>query len=411
MAKFLLRTVNIIFHILCIAALLFLVCGSLKRYHNNKSSLNEDFRRFQTNGSSVYPSISMCFTSPFLGRKLEKLVTGLTPSHYSDFIIGRTNYSSILAGISYQDVSLNVKDFVISATFSSKTKEVSEQSTSLIDSITYTDLSFYVWRFLRCFTFNVPYDEDVIVNELVIELNRTVFPNNVRPMSGWAKEHGLSMLYHLPNQLFKSYTTRKIVWPKELLQPYSTYSYVENIEILKRRHVTKDSCTDVENYDEHFKELVVSSVGCYPPYGKANLDAPMCDSKEKLMKVSEKMWDRFYGKVFTAPPCTTIQRIDVEYLDSEPWDEDTSTADSLYFPIFFRDITYKNVVQVRDYSHSDLGGDVGGYLGLLLGYALVQVPNLIWKLFAFLTSEEKSFRKTIRNCFSKNKENEIHEIV
>ena len=393
---------------MCIAALLFLICGSLQRYHNNKSSLNETFRRFQTNGSSVYPSISMCFTSPFLKRKLEKFVRGLTPLQYSDFIIGRANYTRILADIGYQDVSLNVKDFVISATFSSKTKEVSEQSTSIIASITYTDLSAAVWRFLRCFTFNVPYDEDVIVNEVVIEFNRTVFPNDIRPMNGWAKEHGLSMFYHLPNQLFKSYTTRKMLWSKELLQPYSTYSYIENIEILRRRHVTKDSCTDVKNYDEYFKELIVSAVGCYPPYWTADFDAPMCDSKEKLMKVSEKMWDGYYGKDYTVPPCTTIQRIDVEYIDSEPWDDGTNTDDSLYFPIFFRDITYKDVEQVREYSHNDLGGDVGGYVGLLLGYAIVQIPNLLWKFFTFLTSEEKSFRIIIRNYFSKNKENEVN---
>ena len=113
MTKFLLRTVNIVFHILCIAALLFLICGSLQRYHNNKSSINETYRRFQTNGSSVYPSTSMCFTSPFLERKLKKFVRGLTPSHYSDFIVGKANFTRILADIVYQDVSLNVKDFVI----------------------------------------------------------------------------------------------------------------------------------------------------------------------------------------------------------------------------------------------------------------------------------------------------------
>ena len=406
MRKIFLRTFNIFVHVICIAALILLIYGSLKQYHDNKNSLNETFQRFQTNGSSVYPSMSMCFSSPFSKSKLEKRVNGLTPLHYSDFILGKSDYTEILANISYQDVSIDIKDFLISANVSSKSIDDFEHLTSIIDSIITTDLSVYTVRFLRCFTFNIPYVEDVIINMLVVEFNRTIFPEGKRPMNGWAEEFGLSLHYHLPNQLFKSYSTRKIMWPEEPLKLYTTFSYVANIEILRRRHISKGSCTDVKNYDEWFKKQIVSSVGCYPPYWNSSIDVPICDTKEKLIEVSKRQWDRFYGKIPTTPPCTTLQRIDVEYLDSEPWETDSNT--SLYFPTFFRDVTYKNVKQVRAYSHSDMYGDIGGYVGLLLGYAIVQIPNLLWKLIAFLVSEEKSFGITMRKILGSKENNKGH---
>ena len=79
-----------------------------------------------------------------------------------------------------------------------------------------------------------------------------------------------------------------------------------------------------------------------------------------------------------------MPNIDLEYLDSEPWEGDNENY--LYFPIFFRDKSYKEIKQSRQYGLRDLLGDVGGVNGFLLGYSLVQVPNFIWAACMFLKS-------------------------
>ena len=348
------------------------------------------------------------FTSPFSKTKLEKHVEGLTPSEYSDFLIGRTNYTHDLAKINYQDVAIEINDFLISATVSSKIKEISQQSKSIIPSITSAELSIFVWRFLKCFTFNIPYEKDAIISQILIELNRTIFPNKSRPMNGWGEDFGISLYYHLPNQLFKSYPTRKIMWPSETSKSYSIFSYIANIEILQLRKITEDTCIDVENYDEWFKNQVVSSVGCYPPYWNITLKIPMCNTKEKLIDFSEKLWDSFYGKIEMASPCRTIQGIDVEYLDSQKYDE--GSENSLYIPMFFRDTLYKRVKQVRAYSLHDLTGDIGGYVGLLLGYAIVQIPNFLRNCISFIASKERTCGMlTTGRVISSNEDNHYHK--
>ena len=396
------KSINVVFHLICVITLLVFTYQLLKNYHKNANSLNVRFRRFQSNKSSVYPSVSMCFTSPFLSKKLERFAEGLSPSQYSDFIMGKTDYTSHLGNISHQEVSLQIDDFLVSASISSKTKEVSEQQTSIVSNITSVHLSVFVWRFLKCFTFNIPYDESIIISQLVIELNRKIFPNNTRPMNGWAENFGLSLYYHLPNQLFKSYPTRKLMWPKETLESYSTFTYIANIELITLRQIKKDSCIDSRNYDEWFIKQVILSVGCSPPYWTTNLRVPKCNTKEKLKEVSEELWNRFYGKIDVPLPCTKVQRIDVEYLDTEPWDSDSNN--SLYFPIFFRDTTYKDISQVRAYTSSDLFGDIGGFVGLLLGYAIVQLPTLVRNFFSFLTSEEHNCRIVLQT-FLKGRDN------
>ena len=117
------------------------------------------------------------------------------------------------------------------------------------------------------------------------------------------------------------------------------------------------------------------SVGCFPPYWKTLTRVPACNTTKQLRQISNKFWDRFYGKDAWNSPCITMQNIDLEYLDSEPWDGDNENY--LYFPIFFHDKLYKEIKQARAYEFRDLFGDIGGINGFLLGYSLVQVPTLI----------------------------------
>ena len=389
---------TISFHLFCITWAIFWAKHAFIEYRKNHNSLHVHYNRFQKNNSSTYPSVSMCFSTPFKSNELENHEKGITPFQYSNFIMGITNYSESLAKIRFEDVILQLDDFLISATISSKNIGLDEEELPINSNITSVNLSVYVWRFLKCFSFNIPYDEGVIINKLLITINRNIFPNKRRPMDGWAKYFGISMYYHLPNQLLKSYSTRKIMWPRETLRSYSSVIYISNIEILIRRRKTPTSCTSIMNYDKWIIEEIISSVGCFPPYWNTSMRLPACNATKQLRQISNTFWDRFYGNAARIPPCITMQHIDLEYLDSEPWEGDNENH--LYFPIFFRDKSYKEIKQARQYELRDLLGDVGGVNGFLLGYSLVQVPNFIWAACMFLKSMK---RRIVSKAFSLKK--------
>jgi len=43
----------------------------------------------------------------------------------------------------------------------------------------------------------------------------------------------------------------------------------------------------------------------------------------------------------------------------------------------YRQTSFKHKIQSRAYTFDDVVGTVGGYIGLFLGYALIQIPDLI----------------------------------
>ena len=44
---------------------------------------------------------------------------------------------------------------------------------------------------------------------------------------------------------------------------------------------------------------------------------------------------------------------------------------------FYDQIRFRDTIQTKAYPFDSLVGNMGGYMGLFLGYSLVQVPNLI----------------------------------
>ena len=53
-------------------------------------------------------------------------------------------------------------------------------------------------------------------------------------------------------------------------------------------------------------------------------------------------------------------------------------------------VRFRDTVSTQEYTFDELVGNVGGYIGLFLGYALIQLPKLIMSL---LHSLKKSIRK------------------
>ena len=409
MKKWIWKFFRVVFHLICITAVIFWSRDCIRHYHENRNALHIQERRFQSQNSSVYPTVSLCFSSPFKTNLLESYGKNFTPQLYSNFLMGKSEYSESLASIPFNNVTLQLEDFLFSARISTKNIGTDEEEKSVTSSISTLNLNVYLWRFLKCFSFNIPYEEHIIINRLLIILKRNLFPNKTRPMDGWKNHLGMSVFYHLPNQLLNSFQTRKIMWPIESVKSYAVVVYVSNIEIKIRRRKDVDTCTPVSNYDERIIKHVISSATCFPHYWKRSLHVPKCNTTNQLRKISEDLWNIFYGNDFVSPPCKSMAHINVEYLDSESWS--TDPEDSLYFTIFFRENLYKEIKQVRAYEGKDLFGDIGGINGFWLGYALVQVPNFLSTIFLMLQSIKRfisntsSFRNASVNCLEVTKEN------
>merc|ERR1712020_761398 len=73
-------------------------------------------------------------------------------------------------------------------------------------------------------------------------------------------------------------------------------------------------------------------------------------------------------------PCSGIEKLNTGITES---DEDETR--NPYFTISFnvKDITYKEIRMKKAYDTSALVGNVGGFIGLFLGYAIMMFPELL----------------------------------
>ena len=91
-------------------------------------------------------------------------------------------------------------------------------------------------------------------------------------------------------------------------------------------------------------------------------------------------WRNFVGGHKWRPPCIEIRKVDLDY---EETDDDLIKDDEILISLYFISSSYKEIRQTRAYTVMTLVGNVGGIFGLLLGYALVQIPSCIQEALQF----------------------------
>ena len=58
------------------------------------------------------------------------------------------------------------------------------------------------------------------------------------------------------------------------------------------------------------------------------------------------------------------------------------TNDSYFtFWVFYRQTTFREITQIRAYDLDNLYGNIGGYMGLFLGYAILNIPTMLFILY------------------------------
>ena len=113
-------------------------------FSTNDDLCEVNFKKFHADQESIYPSISLCFNSPFLKDKLKDA------SEYEKFLLGRSDESGRFSSIPYENVSLQYHDiftdferhYKSEISNSSKEKNVSIQSWAWFIGI------------MKCYTYN-----------------------------------------------------------------------------------------------------------------------------------------------------------------------------------------------------------------------------------------------------------------
>ena len=102
------------FHIICIIAALILIIYCIIRYVADGDVTHIDYSKFHEESDRVYPSITICFTKPFVAEKLSQYDQDISVGSYKDFLSGYDDktWNISLAEIDYDEVTIQLKDYL-----------------------------------------------------------------------------------------------------------------------------------------------------------------------------------------------------------------------------------------------------------------------------------------------------------
>ena len=379
------RNINITFHCVCLLVAIIYGINSFYDFIQNQDFTTISFKRFHDDAESIYPLISMCFNTPFIKDRLIQSAQLSEPIDYTRYLIGKIPANESLRSLNFEDVSFQTKYFLIMA-YIKFIKKGRLLKRVIKDEQIHIQSWGWVKRVSKCFTFDVPYLGKALAKSMKIRFNTSIYPNGQRPMDG-GEPGGFQLSIHYPKQFGISLKSVMKDWPRQNeSQGYKMSLYLREVEILRRRNKPQATCTNSPPYDDVLVQHIIDSLNCTPPYFNISIEMPICKTSQSLRKATRQFKNIFYGIEALTNPCKQVLNIDSNYVE-QPASGLLAKGlgnDEVLLSVYYRPRHYREIRQIRAYNAMTLFGNVEGFIGMLLGYAFVQIPMLLRTLFESL---------------------------
>ena len=202
----------------------------------------------------------------------------------------------------------------------------------------------------------------------------------------------LKIFIHYPGQLVRSFDSPSYTSVLDSARDKSMRFKVSQTTLLRKRSVQDQSCNeDITNHDLFLKDSVTNSTGCILPFwqaiAKTDSLVKECNSPKELKDANEIRRDfKKMLKDYEAP-C-------IDMFSSVVWNmlENWKTCDGCtYIEIQYLEKYYEEIQQSKDFGFQDFISNLGGFIGIFLGYSMLQIPELLGKLFVYLQMKYVTF--------------------
>ena len=399
--KLLLGRAKISFGLVCVASTTLLSLTETFRYLQNSDISSITNRRFNEQYHDQYPTFSICFKGQDIYWRNEHLLFDkleLSSSQYADTLKGRgwrykydetkeiyykehVTFDNV-SNIDLNTVTLRDSDVIVGAQFITKTKEQEYHYVKNNNEKNTSRVPFHIGYQTPdeiCFTRNSKYERDLIRLYDKISLNQ----NLLEPGNNHNVE--IRIIVHYPGQLIRDFDNPSF---RSFLGSYQGNKMLEmkisSVTKLTRRNDSNIRCNpDINNDDDRQfqRQIIDKHVGCIPNYwsyavrlGQIN---NTCESLDDLRNTI-RLINNFKQVLTYDPPCVEMKSL-VTYAN-----EVDQLPHQFYVKIIYTESFYQEIRNDRAFSFVSLFSTAGGYLGLFLGYSLLQIPELLKDAFTFL---------------------------
>ena len=395
----------------CLAASIFMVTEHLRKYFENKDTSSVEFKKFQNERTNVYPSLTICFSvdAVHMFKDFARKNGNISSHDLSSALKGQPEHITNIkkaVKILKKVIELKNGDKIFSTAmnglivgynekyFLHQGSEVIGNKTGVVGSRLLTNSSIFFLSYqdpgMRCFTRNLTYEPGLVIRRESMILDLTTL-----------KQLGLSLMLiyvHHRHQLVRTMEAPSLVirTPTEYNNENEFKQIrINNIRVFRMRPNSKERCNEnLLNDDGEWMRAVSQSVGCIPVYWKYmvsenyHLDNLM-DQKTPICKTFSAYKEIYFNFILNKwnttanryiPPCNKMKVSSDVQISAHNYPSVSKILQSGNLNILqFLYLTneYEEIMNVRSVDLEDLFSQIGGSVGILLGYSILQIPTLI----------------------------------
>ena len=345
----------------------------LYRYHLDKDVSVIEGRYYFDDPDDVFPVMSLCFEQPFNDNLFQKFGKNISGSDYQNFLLGNY-FNSEMTKIDYNSVTTNISNFVLSYEVKFQNGSSFEDTMTNIgwEKLYYTLSShnFDLWS--KCFGLEIT-NKDVYY--VTVFVKREIFPGRIRGNDG-----SFAVRFHYPNQVLASMQTLKRQWPK--INDSSTNYYMsfnlKGLDVNENRYKKRQNnfILNWKNYDNITSENHLNKVGCKTPDQICSEEWPICTNQGKMNEARLRL-----GRT-RVHPCKEVEYVYYDFGITE--DSSVKTFRGQYWNNWIGFVyrilhpRFRVTVQKKEVDFQALIGYIGGYIGIFTGFAIINIPDLIF---------------------------------
>ena len=175
---------------------------------------------------------------------------------------------------------------------------------------------------------------------------------------------------------------------------------ISQMRVLRKRENAEIPCNKgIQNYDDYLKEKIIEHLGCIPIYFTMStlpneLILKECQTSDELAQAYNYLNN--YRVILEAneKPCDELVFVSRHFIDSNPATKPKDISVKIqYTQDYFEEINY-----LEAFNFETFFSNVGGFVGIFLGYSIMQVPELIGYIFTlFLGKKTEWFLGKLMN--------------
>lgn len=364
------QCIKVAFQSTCVLMAIYYSTLQGERYFRNEDASVISFRKFNQRPQDNYPDFTFCIEGGHLHDFSKEL--GLPIDNLTNVLKG--NVDRELSASEEKILTLHpdqyfksLSDILIRYRFTTNKNTTYYNKGKKVSKVDKEEMDRFFSKIhqdpdKQCFTRHSKFEKDADIVRTKDE-----FALNVKSSTK------MTIFLHLPGQFIKH-----IDFPNDRQYDGSLNTFIiPSMTILRKRSTQYAPCSEATvDYGSTARLKIFEKEKCIPLYWKSlvkeNISQEICTTQHKLRKLYDLIQNMNNLDSSQYPPCTAmIIPLSVQKLGLV--DKYGKLGVSVLYPI----TEYQEILNVRAFDFDSMFSGIGGFIGIFLGYSLLQVADLI----------------------------------